>query len=36
VGGRGGGQLIYRVEWLDQFVENEAQPVMATPVRRRA
>jgi hypothetical protein len=34
VGGR--GEYLLRDEWLDEWAEALAQPVMVTPLRRRA
>ena len=34
VGGR--REVLTRVEWLDQFIEDQAAPVMVVPERRRA
>ena len=32
----GRGELVYRREWLDLFLEDLATPVVVSPVRRRA
>lgn len=34
IGGR--GEILTCDEWIDEWVESQAQPVIVTPVRRRA